>query len=166
MVHLPLMFPSECREFPSAPCLAGKKKLDDSSSLDVVEIARVVWHVFFQSLWQEKTCNSAHEETPLSNDTIDSVLRHWEVVRAKDLSAPPLMSLKLIKYTAIRILRKYICFTFKNGILLPEVLYGFGSLVVSILATGTRVRGFKPGRSRWIFRASGKSSVCLPSERK
>jgi len=31
-------------EFPSAPCLAGKKKkkkLDDSSRLDVVEIARV-----------------------------------------------------------------------------------------------------------------------------
>ena len=41
-----------------------------------------------------------------------------------------------------------------------------GGLVVSILATGTRVRGFKPGRSRWIFRASGKSSVCLPSEGK
>ena len=39
---------------------------------------------------------------------------------------------------------------------------GFGGLVVSILATGTRVRGFKPGRSRWIFRESGKSSVCLP----
>ena len=35
--------------------------------------------------------------------------------------------------------------------------------VVSILATGTRVRRFKPGPSRWIFRASGKSSVCLPS---
>ena len=31
-------------------------------------------------------------------------------------------------------------------------LDGFGGLVVSILATGTRVRGFKPGRSRWIFR--------------
>jgi len=29
------------REFPSAPCLAGKKKLDDSRRLDVVEIARV-----------------------------------------------------------------------------------------------------------------------------
>ena len=43
---------------------------------------------------------------------------------------------------------------------------GFGGLVVSILATGTRVRLFKPGRSRWIFRASGKSSVCLPSEGK
>jgi len=34
------MFLSEWREFPSAPCLAGKKKLDDSSRLDV-EIARV-----------------------------------------------------------------------------------------------------------------------------
>jgi len=28
-------------EFPSTPCLAGKKKLDGSSRLDVVEIARV-----------------------------------------------------------------------------------------------------------------------------
>jgi len=36
-----LMFLSELREFPSAPCLAGKKKLVDSSRLDVVEIARV-----------------------------------------------------------------------------------------------------------------------------
>jgi len=35
------MFLSEWREFPSAPCLAGKKKLDDGSRLDVVEIARV-----------------------------------------------------------------------------------------------------------------------------
>jgi len=35
------MFLSEWREFPSAPCLAGKKKLDDSPRLDVVEIARV-----------------------------------------------------------------------------------------------------------------------------
>jgi len=30
----------------------------------------------------------AHEQTPLSNETIDSVLRHREVGRAKDLSAP------------------------------------------------------------------------------
>ena len=36
------MFLSEWRGFPSAPCLAGgKKKLDDGSRLDVVEIARV-----------------------------------------------------------------------------------------------------------------------------
>jgi len=35
------MFLSQWRDFPSAPCLAGEKKLDDSSRLDVVEIARV-----------------------------------------------------------------------------------------------------------------------------
>jgi hypothetical protein len=28
---------------------------------------------------------------------------------------------------------------------------GFGGLVVRMLASGSRVRGFKPGRSRWIF---------------
>jgi len=35
------MFLSEWREFPSAPCLVGGKKLDDSSRPDVVEIAHV-----------------------------------------------------------------------------------------------------------------------------
>jgi len=35
------MFLSEWSEFPSAPCLAGKKKLEDSLCLDVVEISRV-----------------------------------------------------------------------------------------------------------------------------
>jgi len=35
------MFLSEWREFPLTPCLAGKKKLDESSRLDVVEFARV-----------------------------------------------------------------------------------------------------------------------------
>jgi len=35
------MFLSEWREFPSAPCLAGKKNLDDSLRLDVVEIALI-----------------------------------------------------------------------------------------------------------------------------
>jgi hypothetical protein len=28
---------------------------------------------------------------------------------------------------------------------------GFGGLVVRMLASGSRVRGLKPGRSRWIF---------------
>jgi len=42
MVHVPLMFLSKWREFPWAPCLAeGEKKLDDSSHLDIAEIARV-----------------------------------------------------------------------------------------------------------------------------
>ena len=35
------MFLSEWREFPSAPCLARKKQPDDSSRLNVVEMARV-----------------------------------------------------------------------------------------------------------------------------
>jgi len=36
------MFLSEWRQFPSAPCLAGKKKhLDVTSRLEVVEITRV-----------------------------------------------------------------------------------------------------------------------------
>jgi len=34
------MFLSEWREFPSAPCLAEKKKLDNGLRLDVVEMAR------------------------------------------------------------------------------------------------------------------------------
>ena len=38
-MHVPLMFLSEWRKFPSAPCLAGK--IDDGPGLDVIEIARV-----------------------------------------------------------------------------------------------------------------------------
>ena len=33
---------------------------------------------------------------------------------------------------------------------------GFGGLVVSMLASGIRVRGFKPGRSRWDFSGTWK----------
>jgi hypothetical protein len=44
--------------------------------------------------------------------------------------------------------------------------YGFGGLVVSMLSSGSRVRGFKPDRSRWIFSDVKKSSACLPSEGK
>jgi hypothetical protein len=64
-----------------------KKKLNESSRLGVVEIARVVLHASSQPLKQEKTCNSAHEHTPHSNNIIDSILLHGEVVRAKDVSA-------------------------------------------------------------------------------
>jgi len=40
MVHVTPMFLSEWREFPLAPLVAGKK-IDDSSCLDVFEIAHV-----------------------------------------------------------------------------------------------------------------------------
>ena len=38
---------------------------------------------------------------------------------------------------------------------------GFGGLVVSMLASGTQVCGFKPGRSRWIF--TGVKILIMPS---
>jgi len=44
-------------------------------------------------------------------------------------------------------------------------LPGFGGLVVSVLASGTQDRGFKPGRIRRIFRAK-KSLARIPSEGK
>ena len=49
-MHVPLMFLSEWREFRSVPCFAGKKKLDDSSRLDDVEIACVACHASFQPM--------------------------------------------------------------------------------------------------------------------
>jgi hypothetical protein len=44
---------------------------------------------------------------------------------------------------------------------LQHTLSGFGGLVVSMLASGTRVRGFQPGRSRRIF--SGVKILSMPS---
>ena len=38
---------------------------------------------------------------------------------------------------------------------------GFGGLVVSMLASGTQVCGFKPGQSRWIF--TGVKFLSMPS---
>ena len=38
---------------------------------------------------------------------------------------------------------------------------GLGGLVVSMLASGTQVCGFKPGRSRWIF--TGVKILNMPS---
>jgi hypothetical protein len=40
-----------------------------------------------------------------------------------------------------------------------------GGVVVSVLAAGHKVRGFKPGRGRWILRMI-KSAARLPSEGK
>ena len=69
-----------------------KKNLDESSRFRIVQTARVARHASFQTLLQEKTCNSAHEQTPLSTVNIDLFLRHWERFRAKDLSGAPRIS--------------------------------------------------------------------------
>jgi hypothetical protein len=44
-------------------------------------------------------------------------------------------------------------------------IVALGGLVVSVLATGPKVREFKPGRGRWILRVI-KSAARLPSEAK
>jgi len=56
-------------------------------------------------------------------------------------------------------------FVYKKFINVTLEECGFGGLEVSVLASDTRVRGFKPGRSRRIFRAK-KSAARLPSEGK
>ena len=48
--------------------------------------------------------------------------------------------------------------TFRDYVTLID---GFGGLVVSMLASGTQVCGFKPGRSRWIF--TGVKILSMPS---
>jgi hypothetical protein len=48
---------------------------------------------------------------------------------------------------------------------LMEKNVALGGLVVSVLATGPNVRGFKPGRGPWILRVI-KSVARLPSEGK
>ena len=71
--------------------------------------------------------------------------------------ATSIQNMAQLKLSAVRV-RRLESFNIHND--------GFGGLVVSMLASGTWVRGFKPGRSRWIFRTSEKSSACLPSEGK
>jgi len=96
MVHVPLMFLSEWREFPSTPCLAGKKNLMTARVSMLLKLRASPDMLPFSICNKKKTCNSAHEQIPLSNDTIDSVLRHREVGRANDLSSPPLIQFWLL----------------------------------------------------------------------
>jgi len=89
IVHVPLMFLSEWREFPSAPCLAGKKNLRTARVAMLLK-SRASHDMLPFSLYNKKRRAIRHmNRPPLSNDTIVSVLRHREVGRAKDVSAPP-----------------------------------------------------------------------------
>ena len=87
MVYVPLMHLSEWREFPSAPCFAGKKNLM-RVHVSMLSKSRASPDMLPFSLCnKKKSSNSAHEKTCLSNDTIDAVLRHRELGWVKDLSA-------------------------------------------------------------------------------
>ena len=48
-----------------------------------------------------------------------------------------------------------------SSILDTPCIDDFGGLAVSMLASGTQVCGFKPGRSRWIF--MGVKILSMPS---
>ena len=100
MVHVSQMFLSEWRELPSAPCLAGGGGI--TARVSMLLKSRASPDMLPFSLCN-KTCNSTHEQTPLSNDTIDSVLQYQEVGRAEDLSAPPRKQL-LVTAAALRVI--------------------------------------------------------------
>jgi len=85
------MFLSERCEFPMAPCLARKKNLM-TAHVSMLLKSHASPDMLPFSLCNKKTCNSPNEQAPLSNNTIDSILRHWEVGQAKDLSASPRIS--------------------------------------------------------------------------
>ena len=82
---------------------------------------------FFKPLWQEKTRNSAHEQTPLSKDTINSVLRQWEVGRSKDLSALPCT---LVKNRANFLGITFSCCTFHHQELVDCTVRSFARICI------------------------------------
>ena len=89
MVHVPLMFLPEWREFPSAPCLAGKKNLM-TAGVSMLLKSRASPDMLPFSLCNKKRLAIRHmNRPPFSNDTTDSVLRRRDVGRPKDLSEPP-----------------------------------------------------------------------------
>jgi hypothetical protein len=59
----------------------------------------------------------------------------------------------------------YYAFTEKIITVSLQWFVALGGLVVSVLATGPKVRGIKSGRGRWILRVI-KSAARLPSEGK
>jgi len=99
MVHVPLTFLSEWREFTSALCLDKKKSM--TAHVSMLSESRASPDMLSLSLCNKKRLAIRHMKTPLSNDTIDSVLRHREVCRAKDLSAPPRNSILIFVWCIV-----------------------------------------------------------------
>jgi len=102
MVHVPLMFLSEWREFPSAPCLAGKKKWWQLAS-------RCCWNRARRLTCFLSVCVT-RKDLQFGTWTDPSFQRHyrfrpttWEVGRAKNLLAPPRMCVHIYIYKYIYI---------------------------------------------------------------
>ena len=114
------MFLSEMCEFPSAPCFCRGKKNLMTTCISMLLKSRMLSNMLPFNLCNKKRLAIRHmnRQTPLSNFTIDSV-RHREVGRAKDLSAPPCTSHQYTNYlTLLQILprlyhSKWILFMFR-----------------------------------------------------
>jgi len=85
MVHVPLMFLSEWREFPSAPCLAEKKNLM-TARVSMLLKSRTSPDMLPFSLSNKKRLAIRHMNRPLYPTTLS--LPSYDIGRAKDLSAP------------------------------------------------------------------------------
>jgi len=89
MVDVPECFCQNGVYFLSLLALQGKKKILMRVRVSMLLKSRASPDMLPLSLCKKKTCNSVHEQTPLSNNTTNFFLRHREVVRAKDLLAAP-----------------------------------------------------------------------------
>ena len=70
MVRVPLMFLSEFREFPSAPCLAGKKKRLMAARVSMLLKSRASPDMFPFSLCNKKRLAIRHMNRPLFPTTL------------------------------------------------------------------------------------------------
>jgi hypothetical protein len=84
MLNVLVMFLLEWSEFPSAPCLAG-----GGGNLMTAHVSMLLESRASPDMLPFSLCNKKRLAIRHINDTIDSVLRHREVGRTKDLSAPP-----------------------------------------------------------------------------
>ena len=86
-MHVPLIFLTELREFPSAPCLAGEKYLIGARVSMLLKL-RTSPICFHSASVTRKDLQFSTRIEPSFQRHYHSALRHREVGRAKDVSEP------------------------------------------------------------------------------
>ena len=89
------------------------------------------------------TPDFCHEMSPSSKS---NMLRHLPRLRCQNPELLVLTTYPYLYYNSLNISRHLFSVSYSSW-----AIDGFSGLVVSMLASGTQVCGFKPGRSRWIF---------------